>query len=286
MRELALAAPRHPGAAGRRRHLLLPRSRPGRAGHRPARGAGRGGRAPAPALAGDGRRPHGVRLAAHVPDRAGHLVVPEDRCHRILEAAGLPVAAARLVQDAPAAVAAAEALGFPVVLKGISPSVTHRAAAGLLAVDLRTAAEVTAAFAPPRGARPRDRGGARRRLRPEDAPGRHRAPARGVPRSDVRGDGVLRERRRADGADRRRRDGARAGRPPARGQHAGAPADSPPRARRSGPAARRAGRGLSRALLRARAHGAVAPLRLRGESRQVDAGRRGRRGRAPHHRAD
>jgi hypothetical protein len=57
----------------------------------------------------------------------------------------LPVAAARLVQDAPAAVAAAEALGFPVVLKGISPSVTHRAAAGLLAVDLRTPPEVTAA---------------------------------------------------------------------------------------------------------------------------------------------
>ena len=83
---------------------------------------------------------------AHVPDPPGHLVVPEDRCHRILEAAGLSVAAARLVQDAPAAVAAAEALGFPVVLKGISPSVTHRAAAGLLAVDLRTATEVTAAW--------------------------------------------------------------------------------------------------------------------------------------------
>ena len=82
---------------------------------------------------------------AHVPGRAGPLVVSEDRCHRILEAAGLPVAAARLVQDAAAAVAAAEALGFPVVLKGISPSVTHRAAAGLLAVDLRTPPEVTAA---------------------------------------------------------------------------------------------------------------------------------------------
>ena len=53
-----------------------------------------------------------------------------------------------------------------------------------------------------------------------------------------------------------------------------------------GPAASRARRGLSRALLRARAHGAVAPLRLRGESRQVDAGRRGRRGRPAHHRGE
>ena len=52
---------------------------------------------------------------------------------------------ARLVQDEGAARAAADALGFPVVLKGISPSVTHRAAAGLLAVDLRSGAEVAAA---------------------------------------------------------------------------------------------------------------------------------------------
>jgi acyl-CoA synthetase (NDP forming) len=83
--------------------------------------------------------------AAHVPARPGHLVVSEDRCHRILAAAGLPVAAAQLVQDEGGARAAAEALGFPVVLKGISPSVTHRAVAGLLAVDLRSGTEVEAA---------------------------------------------------------------------------------------------------------------------------------------------
>jgi hypothetical protein len=81
----------------------------------------------------------------HAPDATGHVVVPEDRCHRILAAAGLPAAAARLVPDEAAAPAAAAALGFPVVLKGISPSVTHRAAAGLLAVDLRSPAEVSAA---------------------------------------------------------------------------------------------------------------------------------------------
>jgi acetate---CoA ligase (ADP-forming) len=82
---------------------------------------------------------------AHVSDPSGHLVVPEDRCHRILAAAGLPVAVARMVRDEAAAVAAAEALGLPVVVKGISPSITHRAAAGLLAVDLRSGAEVAAA---------------------------------------------------------------------------------------------------------------------------------------------
>jgi acyl-CoA synthetase (NDP forming) len=82
---------------------------------------------------------------AHVADPRGHLVVPEDRCHRLLAAAGLPVAAAQLVQGEAAARGAAEAIGYPVVVKGISPSVTHRAAAGLLAVDLRSGAEVAAA---------------------------------------------------------------------------------------------------------------------------------------------
>ena len=40
----------------------------------------------------------------------------------------------------------ADEVGLPVALKGISPKVTHRAAAGLLAVDLRSGAEVAAAF--------------------------------------------------------------------------------------------------------------------------------------------
>lgn len=41
---------------------------------------------------------------------------------------------------------AADTVGLPVVLKGISPQVTHRAAAGLLAMDLRTHAKIVAAF--------------------------------------------------------------------------------------------------------------------------------------------
>ena len=55
------------------------------------------------------------------------------------------MAAGRLVADEAEAIEAALGVGFPVVLKGISPSVTHRAAAGLLAVDLRTEAEVATA---------------------------------------------------------------------------------------------------------------------------------------------
>ena len=40
----------------------------------------------------------------------------------------------------------AESIGLPVVLKGISAEVTHRAQAGLLAVDLRSREEVRNAF--------------------------------------------------------------------------------------------------------------------------------------------
>ena len=83
--------------------------------------------------------------AAHVPAGTGPRVVPEDRCHRLLAAAGLPVAAGRLAVDPADAAATAQTLGFPVVLKGISPRVTHRAAAGLLAVDVRDREEAAAA---------------------------------------------------------------------------------------------------------------------------------------------
>jgi acyl-CoA synthetase (NDP forming) len=73
-------------------------------------------------------------------------VVPEHRCHRILKAAGLPVAAGELAKDEAHAVRIALSIGLPVVLKGISAQVTHRAKAGLLAVDLRSDGEVRDAF--------------------------------------------------------------------------------------------------------------------------------------------
>jgi acetyltransferase len=80
-----------------------------------------------------------------VPAEGAHTVVPEPECHRILAAAGLPVAPGRVVTSEVDAVRAARAVGLPVALKGVSPAVTHRAVAGLLAVDLRTAEEVAAA---------------------------------------------------------------------------------------------------------------------------------------------
>jgi acyl-CoA synthetase (NDP forming) len=88
--------------------------------------------------------PVSIDWRRHVPEVAG--VVTEDRCHVLLRECGLDVARGRLARNSGEAVAVAREIGLPVVLKGISAAVTHRAAAGLLAVDLRSEAEVSAAF--------------------------------------------------------------------------------------------------------------------------------------------
>lgn len=73
-----------------------------------------------------------------VDTRPRHQVVPEHVVARILEAAGLPVARGRLAATADEAIRVAGEVGYPVAIKGISPSVTHRAAAGLLALNVET----------------------------------------------------------------------------------------------------------------------------------------------------
>jgi acetate---CoA ligase (ADP-forming) len=81
---------------------------------------------------------------AEVP--ADVSVMSEDRCHALLRKAALRVAPGELATDEAAALRIARDIGSPVVMKGIAAQVTHRAAAGLLAVDLRTEQDVTDAF--------------------------------------------------------------------------------------------------------------------------------------------
>jgi acyl-CoA synthetase (NDP forming) len=87
----------------------------------------------------------GFPWLTHVPSATPGEIVAEDACHRLLAAAAIPVAAAVLATSENEAVAAAEQIGWPVVLKGNSPVVTHRAAAGLIALGLGSEAEVRAA---------------------------------------------------------------------------------------------------------------------------------------------
>ncbi|MFI4978913.1 MAG: acetate--CoA ligase family protein [Nevskiales bacterium] len=77
-----------------------------------------------------------------VPGATGGTVISEHDCHRILAAAGLPVAAGRLATSEDAAVMVAQDVGLAVAMKGISAAVTHREAAGLLALNIRSATEV------------------------------------------------------------------------------------------------------------------------------------------------
>jgi acyl-CoA synthetase (NDP forming) len=77
---------------------------------------------------------------------AGETVVSEDRCHSMLRKAGLPVAAGELATDEAEALRIGHEIRLPVVMKGIAAQVTHRAAAGLLAVDLRSEQEVKEAY--------------------------------------------------------------------------------------------------------------------------------------------
>jgi acetate---CoA ligase (ADP-forming) len=77
---------------------------------------------------------------------AEEVVISEDRCHGILRKAGLPVAAGALAVDEAEALRIGREIGLPVVMKGIAAQVTHRAAAGLLAVDLRSEQEMKEAY--------------------------------------------------------------------------------------------------------------------------------------------
>ena len=104
---------------------------------------GRATRRPPSAASGDVA---GFDWRAFVPTDDATMIVPEPTCHRILGAAGLAVAAGELVGDEAGALRAAESLGPPVVLKGITPRITHRANAGLVAVDVRSGDEVRATY--------------------------------------------------------------------------------------------------------------------------------------------
>ncbi|MFM8681513.1 MAG: acetate--CoA ligase family protein [Alphaproteobacteria bacterium] len=88
----------------------------------------------------------GFDWAAHAGPVAAGSVISEHDCHRILRAAGLPVAAGELARSPDEAAAAWRAIGTPGAMKGISAQVTHRAAAGLVALDLRDEAGVRRAF--------------------------------------------------------------------------------------------------------------------------------------------
>jgi acyl-CoA synthetase (NDP forming) len=84
-----------------------------------------------------------------VIDRAkaeGRTVLTEIESKQVLGEAGIPTAGARLAATAEEAVAAAKELGYPIVLKIVSPDVTHKSDVGGVKLGLDSAEAVTAAF--------------------------------------------------------------------------------------------------------------------------------------------
>ncbi len=77
---------------------------------------------------------------------AGHGALSEYDSKRLLSAYGVPVTREKLVKNATDAKKAADGLGYPVVLKGCAPDLLHKTEAGLVAVGLGSARDVSEAF--------------------------------------------------------------------------------------------------------------------------------------------
>ncbi|MGE3247589.1 MAG: acetate--CoA ligase family protein [Beijerinckiaceae bacterium] len=99
--------------------------------------------------------PERRELVAHWRAFAAGLKEPqaldEVASKKIVTAYGIDLPRERVVNDAEAAAAAAEEIGYPVVLKAVTPDITHKSDAGLVILDLsdpgavRRAAETIAA---------------------------------------------------------------------------------------------------------------------------------------------
>jgi acetyltransferase len=81
-----------------------------------------------------------------VPDAAVALPESEPERFRYLRQQGIPMVAAEAVGGIDDAVAVAEKLGYPVVLKGVAPHLPHKSDLGLVRLALRNRQEVTKAF--------------------------------------------------------------------------------------------------------------------------------------------
>jgi len=83
--------------------------------------------------------------------KSGRAVLSATDVYTIFEAYGIPVAGWKVVDTAEAAVAAADAIGYPVVVKVDAEAIDHKSDMGGVAVNLKDAAAVRAAVEGMRG---------------------------------------------------------------------------------------------------------------------------------------
>ncbi|MBV1799965.1 acetate--CoA ligase family protein [Siccirubricoccus sp. G192] len=85
--------------------------------------------------------------AGPVPPGLPSGALNEAEAKRLAAAYGIPVTRERLVRSAAEAALAAQSIGYPVVLKGVSRGVVHKSDLGIVKLDLADADAVRAAFA-------------------------------------------------------------------------------------------------------------------------------------------
>lgn len=78
--------------------------------------------------------------------KEGRSTLSEHESKQVLAAYNIPVTREILVHSAKDVVKAAEKIGYPVVLKGCSPEISHKTEEGLIKVDIRNEQEVTESF--------------------------------------------------------------------------------------------------------------------------------------------
>lgn len=88
-----------------------------------------------------------VRAILAKAKKARRKFLPEPEAHAVLEAYGFPMLRSKMVRDAAEAVAAACEIGFPVVLKIVSPDIVHKVDVGGVRLNLESETEVRDAYA-------------------------------------------------------------------------------------------------------------------------------------------
>ena len=90
----------------------------------------------------DAEKARAIVQRALTSDKSSRVWLPTDDCAELLEAYGIRVARMRSAQTAAEAVKAAKELGFPVAIKLLSSTITHKTEVGGVVLGLKTAEEV------------------------------------------------------------------------------------------------------------------------------------------------
>jgi acetate---CoA ligase (ADP-forming) len=90
--------------------------------------------------------PAAAEKAARLIDAAPHQRLTERESKAVLELYGIPAVREVSAETAESAVAAGARLGFPIALKVESPDISHKTEAGVVALNVRSGAELCAAY--------------------------------------------------------------------------------------------------------------------------------------------